>query len=248
MNNKKSNFIKANRIFSPIREYAWLFTVLVAIGGQWVPKLGLLVLFVMISLMVTAFFNGRYWCGNICPHGSLFDKLLLPISRNMKIPSFLKSKVFIIAFFIFFMFNLIRRIVNAASWWGTLDFLDKVGYIFSNTYLIVLIVGGILGVVITPRTWCQFCPMGTFQKISYKLGVLTGVTKKTEKKITIEDKEKCRKCGRCSKVCPFQLNPHMEFSDNNQFDNIDCIKCATCVKNCPIGILSLKNKKEMVFK
>jgi ferredoxin-type protein NapH len=41
-------------------------------------------------------------------------------------------------------------------------------------------------------------------------------------------------------VCPFQLEPYKEFSDNNQFDNIDCIKCSTCVANCPLKILSLK--------
>ena len=66
-----------------------------------------------------------------------------------------------------------------------------------------------------------------------------GVTQKTEKKLTISDKAKCRNCGKCAMVCPFQLKPYLEFSENNQFKNINCIKCATCVKNCPVGTLSI---------
>ncbi len=95
----ENQFIKKNRTFTFVRKYGWLITVLIAIGGLWQPKLGLLVLFIMSGLMITSFFTGRYWCGNICPHGSLFDKILLPISKNRFIPPFLKSRPMIIGFF-----------------------------------------------------------------------------------------------------------------------------------------------------
>ncbi|MBZ2175826.1 4Fe-4S binding protein [Schnuerera sp. xch1] len=240
----KDYYIKTNRTFTNIRKYAWIFTILVAIGGLWEPKLGLFVVFIMIGLIITAFFTGRYWCGNFCPHGSLFDKVLMPISLNKKIPNFLKSKPLSISFFIFFTYNFSKKVINVFSLWGSLDFFDKLGAIFSNTYLIVLVIGGFFAVFINPRTWCQFCPMGTMQKLSYILGKITGVNKNTEKKITISNKDMCYTCGKCSKVCPFQLAPYLKFSEDNQFDNIDCIKCATCVENCPADILSLKTKKE----
>jgi polyferredoxin len=57
----------------------------------------------MVGLTTVSFFKGRYWCGNICPHGSLFDSLLYPITNNKKIPSFFKSKALGIIFFIFFL-------------------------------------------------------------------------------------------------------------------------------------------------
>lgn len=237
-------YIKTNRTFTIIRKYAWIFTALVAIGGLWQPKLGLLVILIMAGLIITSFFTGRYWCGNFCPHGSLFDKIFLPISQNKKIPSFLKSKSMIVGFFIFFMFNFSRKIIKITKLWGTFSFLDKLGLLFVNTYLMVLIVGGLLAIFVNPRTWCQFCPMGSLQKLSHKLGKRLGIAKKTEKKLTISNIDKCYNCGKCAKVCPFQLTPYLEWSDINQFDNINCIKCSTCIENCPAKILSLKTEED----
>lgn len=237
-------YIKTNRTFTSIRKYGWIFTVLVALGGLWQPKLGLLVIFIMAGLTITSFFSGGYWCGNFCPHGSLFDRIAMPLSLNKKIPKFLRSKPMIIGFFIFFMFNFSRKVMRVLNFWGSYDFWDKLGLVFVTTYLMVLIVGGLFAMLINPRTWCQFCPMGTIQKLAHKLGSKIGISKKTEKKVTIESLAKCHSCGKCSRVCPFQLTPYLEFGDNNQFHNINCIKCATCVENCPANILSLKTEEE----
>jgi len=237
----RSYHIKTNRIFTAFRKYAWLFTLMVGIGGLWFPKLGLLVLLVMLGLTVTSFLKGRYWCGNICPHGSLFDRLIMPISRNGNIPRGLKTRTFALLFFLFFMFNISRKVIKVAAIFGTMPFWDKLGFIFVVTYLMVLVVGGLLNIFFAPRTWCQFCPMGTIQTYSYKLGKALGLNKKTDEKITVAKAEKCHSCGKCARVCPMQLKPYLEFSEENQFDHEACIRCGTCVKNCPAGILSLSN-------
>lgn len=127
-------YIKSNRIFSKLRNYAWIITVLVAIGGLWEPKLGLLVVFIMLGLTISGFFRGRYWCGNICPHGSLFDRVISPISLNKKIPNFIKSKPMILGFLLFFSINFTRKLINISKLWGSFDFLEKLGMLFSNTY------------------------------------------------------------------------------------------------------------------
>ncbi len=236
----KNNFIKTNRSFSFIRKYGFLFTFLVAFGGLFQPKLGLLVVFIMLGLIFTSLFHNKFWCGNICPHGSYFDNIILPLSRNREIPKIFKSKFLQVGFFAFFAFNLSRKIFKISSFWGSYSFLDKLGTIFSTTYLMVLIVGGLLGVIFTPRTWCKICPMGTMETISYKFGKLFKLNHLFEKKVTISDINQCKECGLCHKVCPVQINVFKEFDQNKQLANPDCIKCKTCIVNCPMKILSME--------
>ena len=239
--------IKANRAFTIIRKYSFFFTLLVAVGGQFEPKIGLLVIPVIIGLILFSFFKGRFWCGNICAHGSLFDSLLLPFSRNSSIPGFFKWKIVSILFLSWFSFRLISRFIRIAGLYGTLAFWDKIGFVFVSSYVMVTLLGGILGLFISPRTWCNFCPMGVMQKASYFLGKKINVTKITDEKITVSDKDQCHKCGKCARVCPMQLVPYENFSGSNQFDNINCLKCSTCVAHCPAQILTLANETTSEF-
>jgi len=244
----KKDFIKTNRAFSAVRRYGWIFTLTVAFGGLWYPRLGLLVLVVIGSLTTISLFKGRYWCGTICAHGSLFDQLLLPFSRNAKIPGFLKSKVTQVLVLSWFMFNMLSRILRVSELWGTVPFWDRLGFVFVNSYLMVTIAGGSLGLFFAPRSWCQFCPMGIMQMIMYSLGRILGVTKATDQKISITAIDKCSKCAKCARVCPMQLVPYQNFSSKNQFDNLACIRCMTCVENCPAKILTLETEEKALIK
>lgn len=232
-------YIKTTRTFTTVRKYSWLITVLVAIGGLWVPKLGLVVILIMASLITTSFFSGRFWCGNFCPHGSLFDRVILPISQNKRIPKILKSRMVVIGFFALFSFSFSRKILTVIQLWGTMAFLDRLGFVFVTTYLMVLITGGMMAILVNARAWCQFCPMGSLQKLSHSLGKGLGIAARTEPKVTISNPNKCHTCGKCARVCPFQLQPYLEFSESHQFDNTNCIKCGTCVENCPANILTI---------
>lgn len=239
-----SLYLKTNRVFNPIRKYSWILTLLVGLGGLWEPKLGLLVIPIMLTLMIMAFFKGRYWCGNFCSHGSFFDVILMPISKNKKIPAFLTSRVTAWLFFAFFGYNLVRRFIAVSALWVTTPFWDRLGFIFVMSYIMVIVVGGSLAIFVSPRTWCHFCPMGTIQVLSYKLGKLLGVNKGTDEKVTIANPSMCHTCAKCSRVCPLQLEPYLEFSDKNQFNHEACIRCSTCVGNCPAGILSLGSEEQ----
>lgn len=241
---KNRHPLKTNRAFTWLRRYAWIFTLTVAFGGLWEPKLGLLVIAVIIGLLFVSFRKGRYWCGSFCAHGSLFDVLLLPISRNQDIPALFRSKATGLLFFSWFSYSLVRKLIRAFAAIGTASFLDKLGLVFVTSYLMVTIVGGLLGIVVSPRTWCQFCPMGLMQRLSYRLGKALGMTKNTDRKITIASKDACLSCGKCARVCPMQLEPYLDFSTGNQFEHEDCIRCNTCVYHCPIKILSLATEQE----
>jgi NAD(P)H-flavin reductase/NAD-dependent dihydropyrimidine dehydrogenase PreA subunit len=240
-------YIETNRTFSLLRKYAWIFTLTVAIGGLWFPKLGLLVLPIIAGLSLTSFFKGRYWCGNICPHGSLFDSILLQFSKNREIPQFFKSKFLKITFFLFFSFQIGRKLINVINIYGQAPFLDKLGFIFVASYLMVTVLGGITSIFYSPRTWCQFCPMGSIQHGSYKAGKALGINNETDTKLTIESTELCHECGMCARVCPMQLEPYLEWNQEGQLDNEKCIRCNTCVENCPAGILEIKNNSTDEF-
>ncbi len=239
-----SFYIKTKRSFSLIRSYAWILTALIGIGGQFVPRLGLLVPLIMLALMVMSLFRGKYWCGNFCPHGSFFDNLLQPLSRNARILGFLRSKALIAGFLLFFMYNLGRRFIHVFEAPGGAEFYDRMGLVFSTTYLMVLLAGGLLAVTINARTWCQFCPMGTFQALFYKLGKVTGLNKNTDPKVTITHPDLCHSCGKCARVCPMQLYPYKEFKESSQFNDENCIRCNTCVNNCPADALQLATPAE----
>jgi ferredoxin len=258
-------YIKTNRVFTTWKKWAWLGTFLIAVGGLFEPLLGLLVVGIIVGLMVMSFYRGRYWCGNICTHGSFYDLLLIKISRNGKIPRFLKSFVLLLFFLAFFMFNMGRGIINVFTAESvfkpktlflfslididvttTLGILRGVGFVFVNTYWMVLVVSVFLGLIFTTRTWCYFCPMGTFQRLSYKLSKILGRSKKTDVKISTKNKSLCHSCAKCTRVCPMQLQPYLEFDDNNKFNSDNCIKCKTCIKNCPAQLLSLHSEKALV--
>ena len=251
--------IKANRIFTKWRKWAWLGTFIIAVGGLFEPLLGLLVVGIIVGLMIMSFLRGRYWCGNICTHGSFYDLILIKISRNAKTPKFLRSNIVVIFFLAFFMFNMGHGMISAFTAGDvfrprtlfvfrlididtstTLGILRGAGFVFVNTYWLVIVVSLCLGLIFTSRTWCHFCPMGTFQRLSHKLSKVLGVNRKTDVKISVESKQLCKSCAKCTWVCPMQLTPYLEFDDHNQFSSESCIKCKTCIKNCPAHILSIR--------
>lgn len=234
-------YIKTNRVFNKIKKFSWVLVPLIAFGGLFYPRLGLLLIPIMLTIITLGFFKGKYWCGNLCPHGSLFDSIIMHFSFNKKIPNLVASRTLKVLFFIWYMSMFVNRIIKVSALWGTMAFVDKLGFVFAVNYLIPTTVGTILALFVSPRAWCSFCPMGTMEQLAYKLGKFTKLNSKTDQKVSIAAKEQCHKCGKCSRVCPMQLKPYLDFSANSQFENENCIRCSTCIANCPAGILSLEN-------
>ncbi len=146
-----------------------------------------------------------------------------------------------------FGFRMGSGLFHASGFYGTPDFWDRMGGVFVNAYMMVVVVGTTLSLLVSPRMWCNVCPMGFMQKMSHFLGKKAKVTKSTEEKVTVSDTQQCHKCAKCARVCPMQLSPYTNFNDNNQFDSNNCIKCSTCVSNCPAGILTLSNENTAQF-
>jgi len=198
-----------------ITPYLGMIVLIVSIGGIFYPKLGYILLLVFATLLIIAPFRGRWFCGNLCPRGSFVDFWLAPLSRKLKIPSFLRSMWIRIPIFIALMGFMIYRLL------GTQGVVDRIGMVFVTLCIITTSIAILFGVIIAPRTWCTFCPMGTLQRImggsKYQLKL---------------DGDLCIDCKRCQKVCPMQLQV-FEIQDLP-----DCIKCGRCIDACPKDALS----------
>jgi polyferredoxin len=202
-------------------QWCLLPIVLITIGFGWKwPLLGFSVPIVMVAGIIGSIFNGRYVCGNLCPRGSFLDRIISKISRKKPIPAFFRNMFFRWAVFAVLMGLMIFRISQN---YGDIYHWGKVFWLMC---VITTGTGVILGVLIHPRIWCAFCPMGTMQNAigggKKQLGI---------------DPEKCVECRKCEKVCPFALEI-VKHKDSGKLDDRDCLKCYECLWVCPKKALS----------
>lgn len=193
-----------------ITPYLGILILIVSIGGLWYPKLGYFLLIVFATLMLISPFKGRWFCGNLCPRGSFNDFWLGKITLKKKIPKWVSSLWLRVPVFVLMMGFMVYRLTT------TQGLVDKIGMVFVIVCIITTLIAILLGVLISPRAWCSFCPMGTVQ---HWFG-----GKKYQLKV---DMKKCIDCGICHKVCPMHLKV------NEILHKPDCIKCGRCVEACP---------------
>ena len=194
-----------------------IFVIVMALGW-WVPLLGLIVPFVMISGIIGGLINGRFFCGHLCPRGAFFDRIGVKISPNKRIPDSFKNLVFRVVLFVILISLLIYRLAQNPGnimYWGR---------VFWFMCFATSILGIILAAFVNPRTWCAFCPSGTLQNI-FSSG-------KTRIKI---DQQNCVKCRLCEKACPMSL----EIIGKDYLEDKDCLKCGECIKVCPKNVLEM---------
>ena len=225
--------------YTPWQKVAWILVPTIAFGGLWFHKLGLLLIPIMATLIVLGFRNGKYWCGKLCPHGSLFDLVLGPYSPKSKSLGFLRSPWLQGGFFVFYIFMFIRRLVRVIPLFGSMAFWDRLGFLMAVNYLMPTLIGSTLALLIGRRAWCSICPMGTMQKISHRLGRITGLNTATDTRVTMVHPTACRNCGLCQKVCPMGITLPVE----GQLGSAECIKCETCVFSCPVGALAMQTAR-----
>jgi len=200
-----------------ITPYLGILVLIVSIGGLWFPALGYFMLLIFAAIFLISPFRGRWFCGNLCPRGSLMDFWIGKLSKKEKIPKVFRSFWLRIPLFLLLMGFMTYRLLSVI---GKLNTFDKIGLILVSMCLITTAIAVFLGSYFRPRAWCTFCPMGTAQRL------LGG------KKYPLQlDREKCIQCKKCDKVCPLQLEVH------KGEPLPDCLKCGRCLEACPKAAL-----------
>lgn len=215
----------------------WILLAYLVIG-YFYPVIGFLALVCMIAPVTVSVWRGRWWCGNACPRGSLYDRILSRYSPHRPIPKFVRTFGFRL-FMVLFIFTMFGTQMYFA--WGDWNAMEKV---FWNIILITTVVGVILSFVYAPRTWCSFCPMGTLSSWVAPRGEKLPTGYKS-----IHVAARCQmKCKSCARVCPMQLTPYDSRGREEGYLHPDCIKCGKCVVACPINVMEMaaKQRKETV--
>lgn len=206
----------------------WIIIVYL-IAGYFFPVIGLLALICMIAPVAMAVKRGRWWCGNACPRGSLYDRVLSKYSPHRPIPQIVRTKAFrtLMLAVIFTVFGI--QMYHA---WGN---IGEMGRVFWRIILLTTVAGVVLSFIFAPRTWCSFCPMGTLSAwATPKSG------SRMEKMKVVKVGDSCNlKCKMCARVCPMQLTPYEGRGNENGYVHPDCIKCGKCAMACPLKTIEL---------
>ncbi len=161
---------------------------------------------------------GRGWCGYACWTAMVLDFLpyKTPSHPRRKIGwiryiTFAASLIFVSALFLFKVGN-IERIMFRAFIIGNIAYY-AVGIILAFAFK-------------DNRAFCKYiCPVTVFLKPMSRFALF---------RIKC-DKEKCVSCGKCSRICPMDV----DVTDNSlkRKNGTECILCMECVKNCPKNAL-----------
>jgi len=197
-----------------IQSLLWVIVVITILGGYWFPLLGFTVPVVMVAGLVGGLLKGRFVCGWLCPRGAFFDRVMTPISSRRGIPDFLRNGLFrwtMLVLLMGFMALQIAQNPGDVYHWGR---------VFWRICVLTTAIGVVLALVLHPRSWCSFCPMGTLQRAAGG--------EKSPRYL----EEGCKGCRACERACPMNLSIIGD-KQPGRLHLPDCLKCPECQVACP---------------
>ena len=197
------------------KKYAFVFLALIFILGLLDSRIFLIFIICMLGPFVLGLFNGRFWCGNICPIGNFFDHIVLKLSKGRRVPDFFKAKWFkILALLIMFAMFAMEILMAKGNWFGY-------GKVFYRMIIESIVIGAFLALLYNHRTWCHFCPMGS-------MGAFVSQFRKNRKLLNVSGN--CIKCKTCKEKCVMGISPY-DYK-GRVIDNPNCIQCKACCNAC----------------
>lgn len=196
--------------------------------------------YVLGTLLFFGAVLGRLVCGLLCPFGLVQELLyLIPIpkrTRVLGVDRWLRKLKFVILLVFVIVLPLMLPYTPAFCKWlcpvGALEgaipltLLQSGKLVFSKGVLywwkLALLAIVVLVSLRIFRPFCRYlCPLGALYGCLNRVSVYRGSV----------DRERCVQCGKCSDVCPMQLDPA------KQPNSVECIRCGACAASCPTDAL-----------
>lgn len=162
--------------------------------------------------VLVSLFAGRFFCGWVCPMGTLFRPIgwvykKLGIKR-LGVPKFMeKGWVRVLFLLLFVALMVVTRVLKL-----------KV-----NVLLYMIVFSVVLTLVFTEELWHRrLCPFGTILSVTSRLAP-GGMNIK---------RDDCIACGKCQRVCP--SGSIVTAEDKKRINRPwECLLCYNCVDTCP---------------
>lgn len=197
-------------------------------------------------ILVISLIFGRFFCGFVCPLGTVIDISDSIISRTRAVHKilFFKNLKYVIFFFLvisaimgisFLHFfdplvimerSLTLLLYPVISFFAS-QFILIPNAVFTETLLALFVFLSILGFgFVAGRFWCRnLCPLGSFLSLFSRFSLF---------KFTLL--EGCKECGICENVCPTKaIN-----IEERMIDPAECISCLRCLYECPHQTIAYK--------
>jgi hypothetical protein len=187
----------------------------ILVPGQF-HIIALAIIFLCFSLVVSATFLGKVFCGWVCPQ-NIFIELLEAIQQQIKrrFPSYRKSIYF--QRIIEFIFALSISILLAQTF---LLYFTAANPIFLAACYGFIVLFFTYDIAILKHNFCKSaCPYGLLQH---------SLTEKDSLHIVYEkrDSHPCQSCHACEKAC------YVDLDIKKQPQHMDCTLCGACVDAC----------------
>ena len=246
MNSDKPYFAKDLKNMWPLNYYffePWHLKNMQASSTGMIFLVWGILLFAVVTPILTYFFGKRWYCSWVCGCGGLAETAGDPFRHlSSKKLSAWKLERWMIHGVMVFIF-LVTVITLYGYFTNTSQIAGfSIGDYVRKPYAFVIgaMFSGVIGVGFYPllgnRVWCRFgCPlagyMGFIQRFKSRFRITT-------------NGGQCISCGNCSTYCEQGIDVRWYAQRGQNIVRSSCVGCGICSAGCPRGVLKLENGPE----